>query len=125
MYWVVRIDMYHSYCYWLTSNFTLGMMMEEMRVKPERPESRPDVKPDMGRTVRGDNRNRNQRFRKTMEYFFGKTTEKFFGRTEAICGHIFESTLLRQADQYQKTLKEIAKYSSMNFNSNMRKSIEK
>ena len=54
----------------------------------------------------------------------GKTTEKFVGGTESIRGHIFESTSFGQANQYQKTLKNIYEYAGANFNSNVRKSTE-
>ena len=96
-------------------------MAEEKNVKSEHTEARLGVEPDTGRTGRGDNRNRNQRFRKTTDIFFGKTTDKFVGITKAIRGHIFESTSYGQADQYRKTLKEISDYSGTNLNSNVRK----
>ena len=60
MHWAVSIDMYHSYCNYLTSNFTLGMMAGETKVKSERPEARPDVNTDTGKTGMVDNRNLNQ-----------------------------------------------------------------
>ena len=99
-------------------------MVEETKVKSERQEARTNVKTYMGRTGRGDNQDRNQRSRKTMEKFVRNTTEKLFLRTEEIRGHIFERTSFGQANQYQKTLKEIDKYDDKDFNSNVRKSIE-
>ena len=69
--------MYHSYCHYLSSNFTFGTMAEETKVNSERMEAIPDVNMDTGRTGRGDNINRNQQFRKTTKKFVGKTMEKF------------------------------------------------
>ena len=72
-------------------------MAEEIKVKLERPETRPNVKPDTGRNGRGDNKNRNQRFRKTTEKFVRYTTENVFGRTKAIRGLILDSISFGQA----------------------------
>ena len=81
MYWVVLIDMYHSYFHYLIYNFKLGTMAEETKVKSKRPEAVfVGGKTDRGRTGRGNNQNQNQRFR--------NTTEKFVGSTEAIHGYI-------------------------------------
>ena len=116
VYWVVRIEMLHLYCHQLSFNVSFGIKMQETKVKSEHPKSRPDVNPDTGNTGKSNNQNRNQQLK--------KTTNKFFRRTEAICGHLFDSPLFIQADQYPKTLKKIFKYVSTNFKSNVRKLIE-
>ena len=90
-------------------------MAEKTKVKSEQTEAKPDIYPDTGRTGRGNNPNQNQRFRKNTENFVEKTTEKFVRSTKAIRGHIFDSTLFGQDDQYQKILKEIAEYPQYEF----------
>ena len=88
MYWVVLIDMYHSYFHYLIYNFKLGTMAEETKVKSKRPEARLDIKPDMGRNGRGNNQKLNQKLRNTTDKYFGRTTDKLVKRTKAIHGDI-------------------------------------